>query len=61
MTLFLYEVTPSTEQQADPSALIDSLASTLAGSGAEVIETQVTKGASRVFTVIELPDDENGA
>lgn len=61
MTLFLYEITPSAEQQTDPSALIDSIASTLAGSGAEVIETQVTKGASRVFTIIELPDDENGA
>lgn len=48
MTLFLYETTPSQEQQADPSALVDAIASALAAAGTEVIETQVTKGAARV-------------
>lgn len=61
MTLFLYETTPSPQQQADPSELIDAIAGILVGSGGEVIETQVTKGAARVFTIVELPDDADGS
>lgn len=61
MTLFLYETTPSEAQQADPKSLIDSIASTLRSAGAEVIETQVTKGAAIVFTIIELADGPDGA
>lgn len=61
MPLFLYETTPSPEQQADPSGLVDSLATALTAGGAEVIETQVTKGAARVFTIVELADGPNGA
>ena len=61
MPLFLYETTPSPEQQADPSTLVDSIAATLTGAGADVIETQITKGASRVFTIAELADGQNGA
>lgn len=61
MTLFLYETTPSAEQQTDPSGLVDSIASTLTGAGAEVIETQITKGNTRVFTIVELADGPNGA
>lgn len=61
MTLFLYETTPSDEQKADPSELVDAIAASLTASGAEVIETQVTKGAERVFTIVELPDGPDGA
>ena len=61
MTLFLYETTPSQEQQADPSELIDAIAGVLVSSGAEVIETQITKGAARIFTIVELPDDSDGS
>ena len=61
MTLFLYETVPSQKQQADPTALIDSLAAALSVAGAEVIETQITKGAARVFTIVELADGPNGA
>src|SRR5699024_8865539 len=43
MTLFLYETVPSADQQNDPSALIDAIARSLTDSGAEVIETQITK------------------
>ena len=60
MTLFLYETTPSPEQQADPSGLVDSIAAALTEGGAEVIETQITKGASRVFTIIELTGGPDG-
>ena len=61
MTLFLYETTPSQEQQADPSALIDAIAATLTEAGVEVIETQITKGAARIFTIVELADGPGGA
>ena len=61
MTLFLYEITPSEEQQSDPSALVDAVAAALTDAGGEVIETQITKGASRVFTIVELADGPNGA
>ena len=61
MTLFLYETTPGEAQQSDPSALIDAIASALTGAGAEVIETQITKGAARVFTIVELADGPGGA
>ncbi|MDV8000643.1 DUF4242 domain-containing protein [Rhodococcus sp. IEGM 1408] len=61
MTLFLYEITPSPEQQADPADLVDAIAASLTASGAEVIETQVTKGAARLFTIVELPDGPDGA
>lgn len=56
MTLYLYETTPSEDQQADPSSLVDGIARVLTEAGAEVIETQITKGAARVFTIIELAD-----
>lgn len=61
MTLFLYETIPSPEQQADPATLIESIASTLTAAGAEVIETQVTKGSALVFTIIELADGPDGS
>ncbi|MFN3599807.1 MAG: DUF4242 domain-containing protein [Dietzia sp.] len=61
MTLFLYETTPSQEQQADPSSLIDAIAGAITDSGAEIIETQITKGAARVFTIVELADGPDGA
>ena len=61
MTLFLYETIPSQEQQADPSALIDAIGAALTGAGAEVIETQITKGAARIFTIVELADGPDGA
>lgn len=54
MTLFLYETAPSADQQAEPAALVDALARVLTEAGAEVIETQITKGAARVFTIVEL-------
>lgn len=56
MTLFLYETVPSEEQKADPSALVDSIAGALGGDAVEVIETQITKGADRVFTIVEVAD-----
>ena len=61
MTLYLYETTPAEGQQADPTALVDAIASVLTGAGAEVIETQITKGASRVFTIVELPEGRTDA
>lgn len=61
MTLFLYETVPSEDQKSDPSALVDAIAATLTGAGAEVIETQITKGAERVFTIIELADGATAA
>ena len=61
MTLYLYETTPAENQQADPTALVDAIASVLTEAGAEVIETQVTKGASRVFTIVELPEGRTDA
>src|SRR5699024_6156918 len=60
MTLFLYETVPSADQQNDPSALIDAIARSLTDSGAEVIETQITKGAARIFTIAEGADDSAG-
>ncbi len=60
MTLFLYETVPSADQQNDPSALIDAIARSLTDSGAEVIETQITKGAARIFTIAEVADDSAG-
>ena len=61
MTLFLYETTPSQDQQSDPTVLVDAIAAALTDAGGEVIETQITKGAARVFTIIELADGADGA
>lgn len=56
MTLYLYETVPADDQKADPSTLVDAIAGALSSETAEVIETQITKGAERVFTIVELAD-----
>lgn len=56
MSLHLYEIVPGAARQADPSALLADLAETIAAAGAELIETQVTKNAERLFTIVEVDD-----
>ncbi|WP_448072580.1 DUF4242 domain-containing protein [Georgenia yuyongxinii] len=56
MALYLYETVPNEADKQDPGALVARLGEALTAAGAEVIESQVTRGAAHVFTVAEVAD-----
>ena len=53
MSLFLIETVPANKDKDAVSALVETVGKALPGSGAELIESQVTAGAERIFTIIE--------
>ncbi|UED87852.1 DUF4242 domain-containing protein [Streptomyces profundus] len=53
MPLYLFEVTTGRPDRA--AEQIDALGAAIARAGGEVVEAQVTRGAERVFLVVEAP------
>lgn len=53
MSLFLIETVPADKDKDAVSALVETVGKALPDSGAELIESQVTAGAERIFTIIE--------
>ncbi|MTB71613.1 DUF4242 domain-containing protein [Arsenicicoccus cauae] len=58
MSLFLIELVPADPTREGAQALIETLASQSTGTGAELIESQVTADAGRVFAVLEADEAE---
>ena len=56
MPLFLTELVPHDATRSGVTASLDALAAALADAG-EIIESQVTSGAERVFVIVESADD----
>lgn len=56
MPLFLTELVPHDATRSGVTASRDALAAALADAG-EIIESQVTSGAERVFVIVESADD----
>lgn len=54
MSLYLYEIAPSTAQRAGIDQLIKELDAATVTAGGELIETQVTAGGERLFAVTEF-------
>ena len=57
MSLYLFEIVPATAERQTAQAVITAVAQAAAAASASVLESQVTSGHGRVFTVIEFDDD----
>lgn len=57
MALYLYETVPNEAHREHPAAVVAGIGELLTAAGAEVIESQVTRGATQIFTVAEVADD----
>ena len=61
MSLQLFEVVPSNATREGAESVIAAIASAAEQNGAQVLESQVTEGQGRVFTVVELNGDDTTA
>ena len=61
MSLYLYELVPTTSSHEHVEKLLSSFSTTARTSGAEVIESQVAGSLERVFVVVESNTDLTGA
>ena len=61
MSLQLFEVVPSNATREGAQSVIEAIASAAEQNGAQVLESQVTEGQGRVFTVVELDGDDTTA
>lgn len=57
MALYLFEIVPSTHERSAAQAIITAVAEAAASASAAVLESQVTTGNGRVFTVVEHDGD----
>ena len=61
MSLQLFEVVSSNATREGAQSVIEAIASAAEQNGAQVLESQVTEGQGRVFTVVELDGDDTTA
>ena len=61
MSLQLFEVVPSNATREGAQSVIEAIASAAEQNGAQVLESQVTEGQGRAFTVVELNGDDTTA
>lgn len=53
MSLYLIEIVPTSKDRDAVSSLVETVGEALPATGAELIESQVTAGAERIFTIVE--------
>ena len=61
MSLQLFEAVPANATREGAQSVIEAIADAAAQNGSQVLESQVTEGHGRVFTVIELDGDDTTA
>lgn len=57
MSLYLFEIVPTTEQREAAQSVISAIAEAASSVSASVLESQVTSGHGRVFSVVEFDGD----
>ncbi|BDA64113.1 DUF4242 domain-containing protein [Actinomyces capricornis] len=57
MSLYLFEIVPATEQREAAQSVISAIAEAASSVSASVLESQVTSGHGRVFSVVEFDGD----